>query len=79
VFYGITQTLGNQDKANTQITSSFLAREGIELMYNLRDSNYRKKLPRNCIFVQNTSVGTIELNDDGTEKTNPFCAGEFAS
>ncbi len=50
VLYGIVQTLANQDRANTQITSSFLAREGIELMYNLRDSNYRKKLPRNCIF-----------------------------
>ncbi|MDR2191197.1 MAG: type II secretion system GspH family protein [Candidatus Peribacteria bacterium] len=50
VLYGITQTLGNQDKIKTQITSSFLAREGIELMYHLRDSNYRKSLPRNCVF-----------------------------
>jgi prepilin-type N-terminal cleavage/methylation domain-containing protein len=50
VLYGIAQTLSQQDRAKTQITSSFLAREGIELMYNLRDSNYHKELPWNCIF-----------------------------
>jgi len=61
VLYGIAQTLGNQDKTNVQITSSFLAREGIELMYNLRDSNYRKKLPWNCIF---TSIDPANLNAD---------------
>jgi len=61
VLYGITKTLANQDRANTQITSSFLAREGIELMYNLRDSNYRKKLPRNCIFEP---LGGNDINAD---------------
>lgn len=72
VLYGIAQTLWNQDRAKTQITSSFFAREGIELMYNLRDSNQRKELPRNCIF-QTTEVTKISLDDD----QNPFCDGVF--
>ncbi|MDR0650335.1 MAG: type II secretion system GspH family protein [Candidatus Peribacteria bacterium] len=68
VLYGISQTLGNQDKAKTQITASFLAREGIELMYHLRDSNYRKSLPRNCVF-QNWN----EANNGIDKDVNPFC------
>ena len=72
VLYGIVQTLGNQDKAQIQITSSFLAREGIELMYNLRDSNQRKSLPRNCVF-QPSEVTSISLDDE----QNPFCDGLF--
>ncbi|MDR0282784.1 MAG: type II secretion system GspH family protein [Candidatus Peribacteria bacterium] len=68
VLYGIVQTLANQDRANTQITSSFLAREGIELMYNLRDSNYSKKLPWNCVFdpiKQNSNESADDVCRDG--------------
>lgn len=75
VLYGMAQTLGNQDKAKTQINSAFYAREGIELMYHLRDSNYRKKLPRNCIFQQ-TNSATIQIQD-GKEQDNPFCMWYF--
>jgi prepilin-type N-terminal cleavage/methylation domain-containing protein len=70
VLYGIAQTLGQQDRAKTQITSSFLAREGIELMYHLRDSNYRKELPRNCIFQ---TVEKTDLNE------SDFCPFLFSS
>ncbi|MDR0860645.1 MAG: type II secretion system GspH family protein [Candidatus Peribacteria bacterium] len=77
VLYGMSQTLSNQDRAKTQITSSFLAREGIELMYNLRDSNYRRKLPRNCIFQKNNGTTTITLDGNGKEKNNPFCLSYF--
>ena len=70
VLYGIGQTIAQQDRAKTQITSSFLAREGIELMYNLRDSNYHKALPRNCIFQ------TVHKSDF-TE--SDFCSSLFSS
>ena len=69
VLYGIGQTLAQQDRAKIQITSSFLAREGIELMYHLRDSNYRKALPRNCIFQ------TVEKTDFREED---FCSSSFS-
>lgn len=50
VLLWLSQTLRNQDYANTQIKSAFFAREWIELMFNLRDANYHKKLPWNCVF-----------------------------
>jgi hypothetical protein len=76
VLYGMTQTLGQSDRAKTQITSSFLAREGIELMYNLRDSNYRKKLPRNCLFQRVEGIPTINVAN-GEESKNPYCLDYF--
>ncbi|MDR0369693.1 MAG: type II secretion system GspH family protein [Candidatus Peribacteria bacterium] len=75
VLYGMAQTLRSQDIAKTQINSAFFAREGIELMYHLRDSNYRKKLPRNCIFhLADNDLIQIE---EGKEQNNPFCGGYF--
>ena len=50
VLNGLSQTLRNKDYANTQIKSAFFAREWIEMVFNLRDANYHKKLPWNCIF-----------------------------
>lgn len=50
VLHWLSQTLRNKDYANTQIKSAFFAREWIELMFNLRDANYHKELPWNCIF-----------------------------
>ena len=50
VLFGLSKTLRNQNYANTQIKSAFFAREWIELMFNLRDANYHKELPWNCIF-----------------------------
>lgn len=72
VLFWLSQTLRNKDYANTQIKSAFFAREWIELMFNLRDANYHKKLPWNCIFQRKT--WTITLSD---ENDNPFCDGKF--
>ena len=49
VLIGLSQTLRNKEYANTQIQSAFFAREWIELIFNLRDANYHKELPWNCI------------------------------
>ena len=68
VLHGLSQTLRNQDYANVQITSSFLAREWIELMFNLRDANYHKELPWNCVFKSVNS-----LRNSYRENDNPFC------
>ena len=50
VLNGLSQTLRNKDYANTQIKSAFFAREWIEMVFNLRDANYHKELPWNCVF-----------------------------
>ena len=73
VLQWLSQTLRNKDYADIQIKSAFLAREWIELMFNLRDANYHKELPWNCIFGYNNNPGTIELTDNWEEKSNPFC------
>lgn len=70
VLFWLSQTLRNQDNANLQIKSAFFAREWIELIFNLRDANYHKELPWNCIF---TKVET--LKDSYNEADNPFCWG----
>lgn len=72
VLHGLSQTLRNKDYADIQIKSAFFAREWIELMFNLRDANHHKELPRNCIFQPVES-----LSDFYEENENPFCDGYF--
>ncbi len=71
VLYGLSQTLRMQDRADMMVSASFLAREGIELIYNLRDANYAKKLDWNCIFRK---VSVSELKKLASDSDNPFCA-----
>ena len=70
VLNGLSQTLRNKEYANTQIKSAFFAREGIELIFNMRDANYHKKLPWNCIFTPQK----IDPDKTYSENENPFCA-----
>ena len=80
VLQWLSQTLRNKDYANTQIKSAFFAREWIELLFNLRDANYHKELPWNCIFQRNDKPGIITLNEDGEEVNgSPFCNSYFWS
>lgn len=73
VFIWASKTIRNQDYATLQIQSSFLAREWIELLFNMRDANYHKELPRNCIFTTKDSSNTQFKEDD-----NPYCDGYLA-
>ena len=74
VLHWLSQTLRNKDYANIQIKSAFLAREWIELMFNLRDANYSKNLDWNCIFNR-VIVGDESFWMD----SNPFCTEYFWS
>ncbi len=69
VLLWLSQTLRNKDYAMTQIKSAFFAREWIELIFNLRDANYHKELPWNCIF----NYATINPTKVYEENVNPFC------
>lgn len=73
VLNGLSQTLRNKDYANTQIKSAFFAREWIELVFNLRDANYHKELPWNCIYNYSTDGITITLDENGIEIDNSAC------
>ena len=74
VVHGLSQTLRNKDYANTQIKSAFFAREWIELVFNLRDANYHKELPWNCIFNYSDNGIEIKLDDYGNEIKNSACS-----
>ena len=79
VLHWLTQTLRNKNYADIQIKSAFFAREWIELIFNLRDANYHKELPWNCIFEYEESPGDIKLDENDQEENNPFCKWYFWS
>lgn len=79
-FHWMTQTFKNESYADTQIKSAFFAREWIELMFNLRDANYHKELPWNCIFNPNAKISKDWIEDDEKDKkNNPYCSGYFST
>ena len=73
VLQWLSQTLRNKDYANTQIKAAFFAREWIELVFNLRDANYHKELPWNCIFNYVSNPITVELDENDEETEDLFC------
>lgn len=79
VLHWLTQTLRNKDYADIQIKSAFFAREWIELIFNLRDANYHKELPWNCIFNHESTPWEIKLDENDQEINNPFCKWYFWS
>ena len=74
VLFWLSQTLRNKDYADIQIRSAFFAREWIELIFNLRDANYHKELPWNCVFKR---VENLQLEYEQDE--NPFCNSYFTT
>ena len=76
-FHWMTNTFRNEAYADTQIKSAFFAREWIELMFNLRDANYHKEVPWNCIFSPNSEGSSITEDYYGNESKNPYCKGYF--
>jgi hypothetical protein len=52
VFYLITNNLEKLDETKTRNIATFLAKEGIELVFNARDANILKELERDCIFSE---------------------------
>lgn len=79
VLQWLSQTLRNKDYADIQIKSAFLAREWIELMFNLRDANYHKEQPWNCIFKSNDNPTVVNLDNDDNGDKFQFCKWYFWS
>lgn len=70
----ITQNLVTLDLTQTRTTATFLAKEGIELAYNMRDSNIQKSLPRDCVLDLNLSADDFGIIDE-----NNVCKRYFSS
>ncbi|MFA6256269.1 MAG: prepilin-type N-terminal cleavage/methylation domain-containing protein [Candidatus Absconditabacterales bacterium] len=70
----ITQNLVTLDITQMRTNATFLAKEGIELVYNMRDSNIAKGLPWDCVL----KTGFV-TDDFGTMDSEKVCAWNFAS
>lgn len=70
----ITQNLVTLDNTQMRTTATFLAKEGIELVYNMRDSNLDKLLPWDCVLDENLSP-----DDFGAIEEQNVCLWRFAS
>jgi hypothetical protein len=70
----ITQNLATLDITEARTTATFLAKEWIELTYNMRDSNKAKSLPWDCVLNPNLSA-----DDFGYYDENAVCLRSFAS
>ena len=53
----ITQNLVTLDNTQMRTTATFLAKEWIELVYNMRDSNLQKSLPWDCVLLADFTTG----------------------
>jgi len=70
----ITQNLVTLDNTQSRTIATFLAKEWMELVYNMRDSNIDKWLPRDCVLKINLAEG--DRSEIDPEK---ICARNFAS
>lgn len=70
----ITQNLVTLDATQLRTNATFLAKEWIELVYNMRDSNIAKWLPWNCILKENFATGNRNEIDPET-----VCEWNFSS
>ncbi len=70
----ITQNLVTLDITQMRSNATFLAKEWIELVYNMRDSNIAKWLPWDCVLKTNLATGDRNEIDPDT-----VCAWNFSS
>lgn len=80
----LTWNLSIMDRTNMKLQSTVLAKEWLELLYNVRDSNLNKWLPWDCIMDQNIySMDQSTLNTKieyfGWDPKNYICAWFFGN
>lgn len=70
----ITQNLVTLDSTQSRTTATFLAKEWMELVYNMRDSNIDKWLPWDCVLKSDFTTGNRwEIDPEAV------CAWNFSS
>ncbi len=72
----VTQNLVSMDKTGTRTVATFLAKEWLELVYNIRDANLQKWLPRNCLLTDQ-NLGDMQVGDQ--VEADKACARYFSS
>lgn len=71
----ITQNLVSMDRTETRTMATFLAKEWIELTYNIRDANLQKWLPRNCLLTEKNLADIFETIDPDLACARYFSSG----
>lgn len=71
----IIQNLVTLDTTQMRTTAAFLAKEGIELVYNMRDSNIAKWLPWDCVLY--TNLEDVAMDTDPNSTINA-CMWQFS-
>jgi len=72
----IMYNLSTIDKVQTKITATILAKEWLELAYNIRDTNIQKWFARDCLLLPEWEIN-IDIEADS--ETTDVCAVHFAS
>lgn len=73
----VTQNLVTLDNTQARTMSTFLAKEWLELVYNMRDSNIAKWLPWDCVLY--ADIKNVVINSDFEGVNVNACAWNFAS
>ncbi len=71
----ITQNLVTLDTTQSRTTATFLAKEWMELVYNMRDSNIAKWLPWDCLLLDTFATGDRWM----LENPDTACNWHFSS
>ncbi len=69
----ITQSIATSDRIKHQTQATLYAKEWIELIYHLRDTNIKRAFPRNCIPTDQIDLSNDELCD------GYFLSGDLSS
>ncbi|HPC34530.1 MAG TPA: prepilin-type N-terminal cleavage/methylation domain-containing protein [Candidatus Absconditabacterales bacterium] len=81
----VTHNLKSMDRNNLKLQATLLAKEGIELVYNLRDSNIEKELPWNCLMKDEMYFWSAEQlsnqlsRDEQGNLESIICKGYFGT
>lgn len=74
----LTWDLSLMDHTDMKLQSTVFWKEWLELLYNVRDSNFEKELPWNCIMWQNVYSSNLS-NVHNSEPADIICSWFFAS
>ena len=79
----LSDSLNILDRVDLRTQATFFSKEGIDLVYNMRDSNYKKELPWDCIVKNDIYSGGLNKNNPGLLKNNEtgldkFCGNYFS-
>ena len=72
----ITTNIGIIDTMKVKIQAQSLAKEGIDLVFNIRDTNLERGVDRRCAFINPAAVSSIQ---NKVPFNGQICGDSFAA